>query len=110
MTADKFKSFCEEFLTELKAIAPYDTGNLSKNAIRIEWISEDECNIYVDQDIAPYMVFTNEHWISPKWRGKQNPNEDWWNYGVMLIASELAGKYQGKFDKATGDEFNGIIN
>ena len=44
----------------LKRFAPEDTGTLKAMITN-----------------APYTVYTNEAWISPKWNGKQNPNEMW---------------------------------
>ena len=31
---------------------------------------------------AYYMPYTNERWISPKWKGAKNPNEDWWDEAI----------------------------
>lgn len=89
-----FKAACELAVEEFRRLAPYDTGNLARNAIRIEFTTPDECHIYVDEVIAPYMPFTNEPWISPRWRGKQNPNEGWWQAACELITGimqELLG-------------------
>ena len=41
------------------------------------------------------MPFTNEEWISPRWNGKKNPNEHWWNNIVIVTMNELATKYRG---------------
>lgn len=65
----------------LKAIAPKDTGNLAFNAIKYE-ISGNEMRIYVDENIAPYMVYTNEPWIK---RPGNNPNEKWWDTALEEI-------------------------
>lgn len=51
----------------LQARAPYDTGNLALNSIRIVGNA-----IYIGGEIADYAIYTNEPWI----RGK-NPNEGW---------------------------------
>lgn len=103
MTRAKFRRFCNDFVKELRKIAPYDTGNLRKNAIRFVFEGET-AKIYVDMDIAPYMPYTNEPWISPKWNkgnvqgppppGK-NPNEAWWNNAIPTILSKLLPKYNG---------------
>lgn len=80
----------------LRKLAPKDTGNLAFNAIKGEWSDENTYHIYVDENIAPYMVYTNEPWISSYWRGKQNPNEHWWNCyhsgGYKVISADLQGE------------------
>lgn len=72
---------------------PIDTGNLRFNALRIKQTFPDVWEIYVDSDkdtgIAPYMVYTNEPWTSPKWGGKQNPNEGWWDKVAKEVYNEL---------------------
>lgn len=78
----------------LRESAPVDTGNLKQNAIRIVKVSDEEYQIIVDADIAPYAVYTNERWVSPKWGGKQNPNEKWIDAEVKNIA-EIIASYLG---------------
>ena len=79
MSAEEFEKMCIGVVEEIKAISPIDTGNLRHNAIRFEMIDSKTFRIYVDEEIAPYMPFTNEPWLSPRWHGKQNPNELWWD-------------------------------
>ena len=96
MRTDKFRAMCEEILKFIQEQAPKDTGNLAYNAIKLVQVSEDHIKIYVDCDfktgIAPYMVYTNEPWLSEKWRGKQNPNEHWWNNLISGIIA-ICGRY-----------------
>lgn len=84
----------------LRKLAPKDTGNLAFKAIKGEWSDENTYHIYVDENIAPYMVYTNEPWISSYWRGKQNPNEHWWNATIeeliRLISNDLQGKVENE--------------
>ena len=35
---------------------------------------------------AYYMPFTNERWISPRWKGKQNPNYHWFDDAIDDVA------------------------
>lgn len=56
---------------------PYDTGNMALHALSYE-INNNVIDIKIDPAIAPYVPYTNEPWLSPKWHGKQNPNEGWW--------------------------------
>ena len=44
-----------------------------------------------------YMPFTNEPWVSPRWRGRENPNLYWFNrsaeYFAQYMARHLGGRY-----------------
>lgn len=44
-----------------------------------------------------YMPYTNEPWLSPKWKGRNNPNEGWFEesteFMAQMIARHLGGKY-----------------
>lgn len=78
---------------ELRNITPIDTGNLRYNALRYEWEAPNIFVIYISGNgksgIAPYMPFTNEEWVSPRWHGKKNPNEGWFEKGVKLVAKTI---------------------
>lgn len=51
--------------------APFDTGNLALNAIRL--IQDNGAwHIVIGGEVAPYAPYTNE-----KWERGQNPNEGW---------------------------------
>lgn len=94
---------------ELRKKAPKDTGNLAYNAIKYRWNSPTQFEIYVDvgdttafvmgeplqRGRAPYMPFTNEMWISPRWNGKKNPNEEWWNRAIVDIIKYIAKRLGG---------------
>lgn len=79
----------------LRWYAPYSTGNLRYNAIRYRWEDSNTFVIYVDESIAPYMPYTNEVWLSPRWKGRSNPNERWWQETVQIIAEEMAIELKG---------------
>ena len=100
MTKHKFEELCLGAVKIVKETAPYDTGNLSNNAIKFEWIDDNTFSIYVDGDgkegVAPYMPFTNEPWISPKWNGKKNPNEGWWQEAVEKVVEYILQRYKGQ--------------
>lgn len=98
MNDRKFMDACLKMVQLVRDRAPKDTGNLAYNAVKYEFKRVDgvlECNIYVDEDVAPYMPFTNEEWISPRWNGKQNRNEDWWNRTGDAIAFEISKIFNG---------------
>jgi hypothetical protein len=75
----------------LQARAPYDTGNLAINSIRIVGNA-----VYIGGEIADYAIYTNEPWLSSKWHGAKNPNEGWVqaaiHEAVPVIQMALNGK------------------
>lgn len=91
-----FKKVCNLLLKQLQGLAPYDTGNLAMNAIKIEFPSPDKCVIYVDEAIAPYMPFTTRPWVSPRWNGAKNPNEGWWQTACERVLEQAAGLLKGE--------------
>ena len=99
MSPQKFQMAVEYAVKYLRALAPRDTGNLEDNAIRYIYEDADTARIYVDEEIAPYMPYTNEPWVSPKWNRKKNPNEAWFDYAAGEIAEELAKRYRGRLNK-----------
>ena len=99
MDAEQFEQLVFVIVAELQRQSPIDTGNLRYNAIRYERIDEDTYKIFVDEAIAPYMPFTNEKWISPRWHGKQNPNEHWFDDAADSIAQMIAGILNARIKK-----------
>ncbi len=90
MTQQEFDSICVRVVDIVRKNAPIDTGNLRYDAIKFEFKSDDEFIIYVDEDIAPYMPFTNEKWEDKRWKGAKNPNEGWWDNLAKEIAYFIA--------------------
>lgn len=74
----------------------HSTGNMRYKATKFEHITDTHFRAYVDGDIATYVPYTNEPWISPKWRGAKNPNEGWIPRAVMAYAEALATALGGK--------------
>lgn len=93
----------------LIARAPYRTGNLALNSIRLESDGENTC-VLIGGEIAPYAPFTNEPWEIGKTiqrgnfkkgevvtyeRTKPNPNEGWIDKAITealpLVKAALAG-------------------
>ena len=77
---------------------PRDKGNMAFHALRFE-ADNSVIHISVDNDIAPYVPYTNEPWISPKWNGKQNPNEGWWDRFAAEFARRLASSLNGRLEQ-----------
>ena len=88
MTEERFEMLCNECLLAVRNVAPIKTGNLRFNATMRRMTDGKTCVIYVDEDIAPYMPFTTEPWMSPKWNGKKNPNEGWWQEKAKAAITE----------------------
>jgi len=70
---DIIRETCKILKIVLQARAPYDTGNLALNSIRIS----KNAVIIGGAEIAPYAPITNAPWVSEKWKGRKNPNEGW---------------------------------
>lgn len=71
------------------------TGSMAFNALQYR-IEQGVFRVWIDEQIAPYVVFTNEAWLSAKWNGKKNPNEGWWQRFCDEFARRLARKLQGE--------------
>lgn len=78
------------------------TGNMRMNATKCEQIGEGEFIVWVDASIAPYVVYTNEPWISPKWKGAKNPNEKWFEMATEQFAASLASRLNGTLEIVRG--------
>ena len=70
------------------------TGNMAFNASKIEFTDDRTCNLYIDDEVAPYVPFTNEKWISPKWKGHKNPNEDWFGRATYIVAKNIGRQFK----------------
>lgn len=70
------------------------TGNMAFRGFKIEK-DYGVAHIYVDERIAPYLVYTDKKWISPRWKGKKNPNEGWFGKMAFFIAYSIAKKMEG---------------
>lgn len=84
-------SIVEEMSGEL---VPRDTGNMAFNALTIN-VNNDMIDIFVNPAIAPYVLYTNEPWLSKRWHRKKNPNEGWWQRFAAEFARRLATKLRG---------------
>ena len=80
----------------VRARTPYRTGNLSRNATRAKMDSPTVGEIYMDLIVGPYMPYVNEVWLSPRWNGKKNPNENYWNKTAEALVYEIADYIGGE--------------
>ena len=74
---------------------PRDTGNMAFNSLRYR-VQDNYIVIYIDTNIAPYVPYTNEPWLSEKWHGKQNPNEGWWDEFAKEFSDRFSKRIRGK--------------
>jgi len=82
-----------------KSVVPIRTGNLRYNAVKLEDKGNGVWEISIDEKIAPYMPYTNEPWVSPKFNGKKNPNEHWFDDAAGLIAILISQELNGNLSK-----------
>lgn len=82
-------------LAYLRSLEPYHTHNMERNATNLENLGGGKWRLYVDENIAPYVPYTTEPWISPKWNGKKNPNEGWFERASHLVANYIANALRG---------------
>lgn len=70
------------------------TGNMAFNALKYE-IRGGSIFVYIDENIAPYVPYTNEPWLSAFWGGRKNPNEGWCDRFADAVVDMLAQKLKG---------------
>lgn len=104
-------------LKYIQSRTPFDTGNLCYST-KIKRIQPNVWELYVEAGddpylkdytygMAPYVPFVNEKWISPKWHGRQNPNENYWNKSVENAISMLAKILKGELERGTDSRKTG---
>lgn len=97
MTRQEIINACISTVEELRQaiFIPWDTGNMATNALQYK-IEGDEFRVWIDEEIAPYVFFTNEPWTAARWHGKKNPNEGWWDEFAETLARRLALRLGGE--------------
>lgn len=111
MTAEDVKNIVLETVEEMRPnFVPNpltrgrtSTGNMALNSLQydVQYIGKEiHIKIYMDEGVAPYVVYTNEPWLSPYWNGKQNPNEGWWDKFVKELNERIARKLGGEIELA----------
>jgi hypothetical protein len=99
MTDREFETFVHTFRQEFQKLTPKDTGNLRYNAVKLVFSSPTRAVLYVDEKVAPYMPYTDRPWLSPKWGGKKNPNENWFEMAVEKALKKATKSMKGKIKK-----------
>lgn len=82
------------FIPNPKTRGKTSTGNMALTALKYK-IRGDLVDIYIDPKVAPYCYYTDEPWVSPRWNGKKNPNEGWWDRFCQEFCRRLAIKLRG---------------
>lgn len=100
MELDLFQLAQEALEQVFRPGTPIDTGNMRYNATKCLTRGSDVV-IKVDAQIAPYVVYTNEPWISEYWKGRKNPNEGWFERLTEAVAIFLAAELGGTLEEAT---------
>lgn len=91
MTFEQFRDLCKECEAYLRDVAtPVDTGNLRDYGVKLEIRDDFTARLYIDEEEAPYMKYTNEPWKHGK-----NPNEGWFDRAAQHIAQLIAERLKG---------------
>lgn len=87
-----------DYVPNPKTRGKTSTGNMAFNALKYR-LEGDEFVVYIDEKIAPYVWFTQLPWLSPRWNGKKNPNEGWFDVFRDEFTNRLAKKLGGRIEK-----------
>lgn len=82
-----------EALAIVRATAPYRKGDLS-NSFQLR-MTDDGFEIYTN---IYYMPFTNEAWIHPRWRGRENPNLNWFDQATKFVKEYIERQLGGEIN------------
>lgn len=99
------------FLT-LKAPNIYfqSTNNLRQSIRKAQNPETMRWEILIGGELAPYAVYTNEEWISPKWKGKPNPNQGWVQAAFEEMANVLSAVMSGTITQENIQTFTNDLN
>lgn len=102
MTDREFTMFAGALLRSIRKDTPKDTGNLRKNATRMEPVGAGKFRIRVKTEVAPYFKYVNgyETFIRKGKRtgityGARNPNYGYFDRAVKNAVKTVAKKYGG---------------
>lgn len=85
------------------------TGNL-RSSIRKAWNPElGHWQVVIGGEVAPYAIYTNEPWISPKWNGKENPNLYWVERALEEARTMLSMIVSGEVSEMELNQLQGNI-
>ncbi len=93
---DRLEQTADFLLVWLQIKAPKDTFNLAINGIRKAY---DDLTGYpiivIGGETAPYAIYTNEVWLSARWGGKTNPNQEWIQRAIIEVIDTIKSIMSG---------------
>ena len=73
------------------------TGNMARHGLQREYLDNGwTCRVWMDEEEVPYVIYTDEPWTAPRWHGKKNPNEGWWDKAVKVLVDKIAENLNGE--------------
>lgn len=93
----------------MRSVCPQRSGNMH-NTMMCTQQDPNTWVISIGGEKAPYAVYTNEKWVSPKWHGKQNPNEHWIDQGVTHVVAQIASSLGGELNYNQSEVDNRLAN
>ena len=90
---------------------PRRTGELA-SSIERDVTSEEGVEIYrltiggQEGEKGYYMPYTNEKWVSPRWHGKKNPNEQWWQNAITKVGKLYSTNNEVEYTRGIFGRFN----
>lgn len=93
---DRLEQTADFLVLWLQIKAPKDTFNLAINGIRKAY---DDLTGYpiivIGGETAPYAIYTNEVWLSARWGGKTNPNQEWIQRAIIEVIDTIKSIMSG---------------
>lgn len=97
---DRLEQTADFLVLWLQVKAPKASFNLAVNGIRKAYSETTGYPIIViGGEPAPYAIYTNEPWISPRWGGKQNPNQEWIQNAIIEVIPTIQSIMSGVITK-----------
>ena len=93
MTNYEFKIFCFKVWQRANKKMPRDTGNLADNSFKSN-VNGDECEMYIDLDIAPYGVYLEDG--TPT----SSKHVGFWERCISEAVKEIAIEYYAKVEES----------
>lgn len=97
--SDRFMFACEYLKNQLIIDAPYDTGNLAMNGIKIQQI-DGKYHIVIGAELVQYAIYTNEPWLN---RPGVNPNEGWVERSIENAKPRIKAIMSGRISQEEYD-------
>ena len=73
---------------------PYSTGNLL-NSVKLDVLADGSAKVTIGGPQAPYFPYVNEPWTDPRWNGRKNPNEHFWEKTIQRVTDLVMDAEKG---------------